>query len=450
MDQVTLDLASQGQWHAVEMRCRQLLAGIDPPATALLFLAVAACQQGKADEGCRFFRRFLTIEPSASDAWRNLGMVQFNRDALDIAARDFYRAIALSPEDKDSWTYLGHSLYLMSRFKDALRSLKKAVALFPDDQSLRLLLFYPFHRLGQLDKAWQMLNADPSAITSHNIPTWRGGDLEGKTILVWCGANGSLGDDMIFASLIPDLIAKGARVMYECEPRLLPLLGRSFPDALFVPYVGPSASSVSPPFPPDCQVYSRRLVAYCRPTLESFAGTYAYLKADPQEVTYWRARLKALGAEPKVGISWRSGAAWNRIASLEIRDFVQILQVPGVTFINIQYTDCRAELAAIRDEIGVEIINFEEIDITREVDRSAALMSSLDLAICVENTSGIIAAATGVPSWFIKREAVHNDATLPWFPRARRFFRKWDETWATPVDAAAAALEQWIGERRAR
>lgn len=444
MDQVTIDLAGAGQWQAVEERCRRMLKGGDAPPIARLFLAVALCREGRTDEGCQFLRQFLALEPSSGDAWRNLGMVRFNQNALDTAVRSVGRAIAISAEDKDAWVSLGTSLYLMSRFENARSSMKRAVALFPEDESLRSRLFYPLHRLAEREDHGRMLPIELFSATSEGAPAWRGESLRGRTILVWCGANGSLACDIIFSSMIPDLIAGGAQVVFECEPRLVELLARSFPQAHFVPYIGRIGSSVVTPFPVDCQVYSRKLQTYCRPTLQSFASTHAYLKADPREVAYWRTRLAALGPEPKVGISWRSGVDYNRPYSLALNDFAPILKTPGVRFVNIQYTDCRAELAAIRDELGVDITNFEEIDITSEVDRSAALMTGLDLVISSENTSEAIACAVGVPSFCIVPDVVINSSVLPWFPLEQRFTKAWNEPWAVPVAAASAALRRWL------
>jgi len=46
---------------------------------------------------------------------------------------------------------------------------------------------------------------------------------------VW-GEQG-VGDEVGFASMLPDLIKRGARVVLECAPRLAPLFQRSFKGA---------------------------------------------------------------------------------------------------------------------------------------------------------------------------------------------------------------------------
>ena len=57
---------------------------------------------------------------------------------------------------------------------------------------------------------------------------WTGSRLEGKNILVY--AEQGVGDEVMFASCIPDLMEEApGKLLLECSPRLEPLFGRSFP-----------------------------------------------------------------------------------------------------------------------------------------------------------------------------------------------------------------------------
>ena len=63
------------------------------------------------------------------------------------------------------------------------------------------------------------------------LAAWTGDSLKKKRLLV--RAEQGVGDQIMFAGLIPDLAARakaeGGSVMLECEPRLVPLFARSFP-----------------------------------------------------------------------------------------------------------------------------------------------------------------------------------------------------------------------------
>ena len=56
---------------------------------------------------------------------------------------------------------------------------------------------------------------------------WTGECLEGRRILVW--AEQGVGDEVMFAGLLSDLLAANARCNLACSPRLVPLMARSFP-----------------------------------------------------------------------------------------------------------------------------------------------------------------------------------------------------------------------------
>ena len=49
-----------------------------------------------------------------------------------------------------------------------------------------------------------------------------------------CMGEQGIGDEILFASMIPDLIRDNKQVIFECHPRLVNLFKHSFPDSLFM------------------------------------------------------------------------------------------------------------------------------------------------------------------------------------------------------------------------
>ena len=58
------------------------------------------------------------------------------------------------------------------------------------------------------------------------LPRWNGEPIDGPLLV--SGEQG-LGDQILFASMLPDLAARVREVTVEVEPRLVPLFARSFP-----------------------------------------------------------------------------------------------------------------------------------------------------------------------------------------------------------------------------
>src|SRR5262249_17843449 len=91
--------------------------------------------------------------------------------------------------------------------------------------------------LGRLGEGWREYEErhNPRFSQSNyfavDAPRWDGEDLKGRKLLV-AGEQG-LGDEIMLASLIPDLIERvgpQGKLMIACDHRLVPLFQRSFPQ----------------------------------------------------------------------------------------------------------------------------------------------------------------------------------------------------------------------------
>ena len=115
-----------------------------------------------------------------------------------------------------------------------------------------------------------------------------------------------IGDEMMFASCLPDLMRVCPRVVVACTAKLEPLFRRSFPGAVVMSLDSARAA----PDPPAisnaaAMVPIGSLPLHFRRTRAAFPQHDGYLTADPALAAQYRARLQALGPGPKVGFSWR-------------------------------------------------------------------------------------------------------------------------------------------------
>ena len=72
-----------------------------------------------------------------------------------------------------------------------------------------------------------------------------------------------------------------------------------------------------------------------------------------------------------------------------------ILTIPDVTFINLQYKDFADDLARVKDEFGVTVHNFDDLDQYGNVDDVAALSAALDMVVSTKVTPPIITSGVG-------------------------------------------------------
>jgi len=275
-----------------------------------------------------------------------------------------------------------------------------------------------------------------------------------------------LGDEVLFASIIPDLIeAVGpeGHVTLAMERRLNPLFARSFPTATvgdhgtlridhhtvraprFMDEAAMATVDLWTPMGSPLRVFRR--------SLEDFPERRAFLTPDPDRVAHWRAALADLGPGVKVGLIWKSlfmDSARLRFYSPFDR-WAPVLQTEGAVMVNLQYGDSAEELERAKAEFGIEIWNPPGIDLKNDLDDLAALCVALDIVIGPATATTNLAAASGADLWLISTPGAWprlGTDHMPWYPQARLFTPAPDGDW-TPVmaDIAAALAAQVAGTK---
>ena len=280
------------------------------------------------------------------------------------------------------------------------------------------------------------------------FPRWQGEDLAGKTILVL--AEQGLGDQVMFASCLPDLLARRpAKVVLEAHARVAKTLARSFP-AVEVIASGQNKHLdwYDPAQAPDCYVHIADLPYFFRRRKEDFPAHRGYLVADPQRVAHWRERLRAADARPKIGISWRGGLqkTRQRVRSLELKGLLPLLDQPDLCFVNLQYGEVTAEIEGFRAETGLTLLHYPEA--IADLDEFAALIGALDLVITVCNTTVHYTGALGRPCWVLAphipewRYGLAGEA-MRWYPSVRMYRQSAADDWAGVLARVRADLAAW-------
>ena len=112
-----------------------------------------------------------------------------------------------------------------------------------------------------------------------------------------------------------------------------------------------------------------------------------------------------MGKGPYVGIGWKSSdMSPGRLPNYApILEWSPVLKIPNVTFINLQYTDFADDLSKVKDELGVTVHNFDDLDQFNDVDDTTALCAALDMVIThkimVVYISGGVGTQTKLASW---------------------------------------------------
>jgi len=457
-------------------------------ALAHLNLGFALNELGSQEEAVAYLRRAYALAPEMENALRHLvkTLIETDRcdEALTVAGQAvernsanydayFCRGLAyqkmhdpvralvcydaasnLRAGDPELHDNRGTAFLELGRLKDALASYDQALALQPDfalaafHRALTCLLLGDYrngwdnYELRQLDKDYPSRRND--------YPRWGGATLAGRTLLI--SREQGLGDEIMFASCLPQMIGLAKHCLIECEPRLLGLFRRSFPAATVY------GSTPDGRLPreiaarnPDFTIPAGSVPRFIRRNHGEFPRHQGYLKADPERVARWRDRLAQLGPGIKAGVSWAGGVRKTRRAlrSISLEQWLPILRTPGVHFVSLQYsTDAGPAVDAIRQQHGVRIEHWAEaID---DYEETAALVCALDLVVSVCTAVIHLGGALGQPVWVLApyspewRYGFTGD-TMPWYPSVKIFRQPAFGAWDPVIGSVAAELGRLAG-----
>ncbi len=412
----------------------------------------------RPEEAIPFHRRALELKPDFAEAHCNLANAYRELDRYEPAIAAYQRALELNPDYVAALVNLGLAYKETGALELAVAANNRALEIDPEHVEAHINRSYVRRLKGELAQGWSEFEwrfREEDIPDRYTGPVWDGSSLEDKTILIY--AEQGIGDEIMFASCIPDVIALAGRCIVECDARLIPLLRRSLPQAEYIPTWKPSAGAL-PPAPPayDVRIAMGSLLRYARPTLESFPACAAYLCADRERVEQFRHRLAELGDGLKVGISWRGGKrpSVKRKRTTSAQHWADVLACRDVQFINLQYGDCRGELEQFQQATGTVVHDWNDVDPLVELEGAAALIAALDLVISIDNATVHLAGALGVAVWNLIPFSpdwrwLVDRSDSPWYPSMRLFRQPkpgdWDNVFAS-VASQLAELTQSVAQ----
>ncbi|HEX2593443.1 MAG TPA: tetratricopeptide repeat protein [Rhizomicrobium sp.] len=445
-------LTAAGRHHDAIGKYEQALAA-DPSDVRVLFaLGNTARSLGMAAPAEQFFRQVLTLDPARLEAQINLANLLRAGGQGRAALAVLEPALARNPASPELLLTLGsthremgdietaENLYRQaiehrSDYPEALGNLADiladrgdvdgALALYDraikrDGANAQARLNRAVLNLlkGSLKDGWRDYAARlkvtgkvPNA--DHRLPRWPGESLKRKRLLIT--AEQGIGDQIMFASVFADVIARataeGGSVLIECEPRLVSLFQRSFPQAsVYASTIEQRGGIITARYGwlkaaggANLSIEMGSLPRLFRSDIASFPSPNAFLKPDDAERAHWTAQL---GDGPRIGLCWRSGKGGG-LRDLQFAPLAQwaafIRDLPG-TLVSTQYDATAAEIAELERLSGRSIVVPAALDQKNEIDRTAAMLSTLDAVISAPTAVSWLAASTGTPVFKLLRD----------------------------------------------
>ena len=378
---------------------RRALA-LSPDAHEVLTnLGNALASVGEFEEAERCYRRVIELNPDRADAYNNLGLLLQERDDVQGALASYERALALEPGHTDAISNVGFLLESQGRREEAMAHYRRALEANPRNaRAAHNLGFAHLHR-GEFAQGWELIeqrfDTVPPVTPRRGMPQpfFAASDFgAGHRIALW--REQGVGDQLLYATLVPDLEARGEAFVLEVDARLVPAFQRSHPGWRMTTIEALGAAFA------DCdrQLPLGSLPRLLRPDAASFARQPpALLTADPARVAGYREQLGARGRV--VGISWRSfqPKARGRVGrdkSAPLDAFGVLSRRAGVRLLDLQYGDTAAEREAFA-RAGGALERIDGLDLFADLDGVMAAIASCDVVVTTSNVTAHLAGAIG-------------------------------------------------------
>lgn len=401
------------------------------------------------DEALRIIDGWLGSHPDQPRAHnlRGLILADLHRPLEALAAYD--KAIALRPGFTDALVNRGNACLMVNDIDSARLSFDEALGLEPQNGQAHWNRCLSDLLAGDYVSGWSRYNwrwSVPAVIERPSLdgPLWTGAQKV-EELLVW--EEQGLGDQILFASLLPELNKTVRRLILAPSSKLVPLFARSFPESLVMPLAKAVADFSGAPHLPFGD-----LARILRPTPPSFPeNTSAYLASDHQRRDSIRSMIWRPG-HLVCGLSWRSvNETIGREKSMALEALVPLLDLPRLLFVNLQYGDISGDLAGLPPSHSRSFSQVPDVDLWNDIDGVAALADACDVIVTTSNTTAHIAGGLGkkvllmVPyalgrSWYW---AARNGRSI-WYPDLHVFRQPRDGDWTSVIGEVRVKLEQLL------
>ena len=445
-------------------------------------LGGALLDQDRPADAVPALEESLRLRPDAPDALANLGLAHARAKRYEKAVALYEEALALKDDIPELHTNLGAALLSLGRPRDAADAHRRALELRPDWPAAKTNLAIALAQIERYDEALALHEDvlceqpdDPNALFNRGVirlargdfaggwrdyearvrvpelkgqssfpqPRWTRDDPAGRTILVH--AEQGLGDTIQFVRYVPLLLARGARVVVQCDPLLTRLMRHSFPEVTVVARRDPL-----PPF--DSQIPIMSLPHAFGTAVETIPTAVPYLHVAPELEGAWRTKLARTDDTFRVGLVWSGNADHynDRNRSISLAALLPVLaRVPNVRLFSLQNGPRTEQLK--RAELRTNVTDLAP-DLADLADTAAAI-AQLDLVLSVDTSIAHLAGALGAAVWtLLPRPAdfrwMLDREDSPWYPTMRLFRQSRAAAWDDVFERVASQLAEVAASQR--
>lgn len=397
--------------------------------------------QGRLDEAIEMGRQVVEMAPDYAIGHSNLGAALERKDLFKEAEAAYRRASELDPKFAEALNNLGSVIRRQGDLRTAMHWWAKSAEARPDYGEAHWNLALAALALGEFERGW--VEYEWRFKCEHTRPYWReypqprwdGFDINGKTILLY--PEQGFGDVIQFARFIPQIAARGAKVILQCHNELVELMKSAEGVAQVI-----GQNEAPPPF--DTYLPLLSVPRVLKTTVETLPQTLAkpYIHVDPVRKAAWAERIKSQPGKLKIGLAFAGRPTPDPKRTCAFKEFAPLADVPDVTYFSLQKGEAAKQLADA--PAHMKLIDLDP-DLHDFAD-TAAVIDNLDLLISIDTAAAHLGGALLAKVWTMIPFApdfrwMLGMDVIPWYPTMRLFRQPATDDWTSVIARIKNKLE---------
>ncbi len=451
-------------------------------------LGLLFTQEENFEVAKNFYSKAIKINPENYITYYNRGLIFDKLNDMDNALKDYNFVIKKNPIFEPALFNRYKILTKQNLFNEALNSINYLIELDPKNTTYfleRALVYLSFNKLDNALSDYdqvQLINpiskdaSEAMAKKSYvqlslNLfehgwklyeNRWSDRDklitskqelkdfsITKKIIFIW--AEQGLGDQILFSSLLNDVLNTENNFIISLDPRLINIFARSFSWASNIKFISKEDSLAETEY--DFHIPIGSLGKFFRNSIQDFdKHPVAYLKDDDKKTKLLKKKIWVKNYKI-CGIAWKSmGNMLSSEKSLELDQLIPIFSLPNIIFVNLQYGEINEEIKKIFDEFKIKIQTIDEIDNFKNIDGLTSLINSCDFIITSSNVTAHIAGALNKKTFLLVPFGIgkiwywgqSGDQTI-WYPSIEIFRKTSSDSWKDSVENLSNRIKSLYG-----
>lgn len=343
------------------------------------------------------------LDPLYADTYNAIAVSLNGIDQYGEAMESALKAISIDKTKANYFYTVGNIKLNLGALNEALDYYRIALEINPNYEEVGFNMSLIFLRLLDFESGWKLYEHRFATYPkeSRNKAITRDFNLKEFRSLgrIFIFKEQGIGDQVLFASTFHEIDEKENNIFIEVNERLMPVFKRTFKHLRFVTNKNH----------PDSKMYDSTfgvasLPSFFRKSIDTFKiNRNFFLLTDKIKAQAFRQKILSINPLNKIcGISWRSkNETIGKHKSVALENLSDILIIPGITFVNLQYNPPIEEMESFKSKhnVGIQILN--DIDIFNDIDSLFSLVDACDFVLTVSNINAHIAGAIGKKTFLL-------------------------------------------------